>query len=152
MLRGHNWQHFAHRPQCYVTSNSTSLSLKPEKIFNPSKKIIWAYSFVKKRRRVMALFISIFLKKRSLSNARWFLAEKRKIEKGNLYLTKNWFGKNESCCAKDNHNYMSSMYEKEFSNSNFNLAVIAKYRFFKKLPQISQVHKSYYFLSKIEIF
>ena len=81
----------------------------------------------------MALFISIFLRNRSLSNARWFVAEKRKIEKGNLYLTKNVFGKNESCCAKDNHNYMSSMCEKEFSDSNFNLAVIGKISIFQEI-------------------
>ena len=100
----------------------------------------------------MALFISIFLRNRSLSNARWFLAEKRKIEKGNLYLTKNWFGKNESCCAKDNHNYMSSMCEKEFSDSNFNLAVIGKISIFQEIAPNFTIHKSFYFLSIIEIF
>ena len=47
------------------------------------------------------------------------MLKKRKIEKGNLYLTKNSFGRNESCCAEDNHNYMSNMCGKEFSDSNF---------------------------------
>ena len=34
------------------------------------------------------------MRNRSLSNARWFCVEKRKIGKRNLYLTKNRFGKN----------------------------------------------------------
>ena len=59
---------------------------------------------MKKRRRVLALFIGIFLRNRSLSDARWFYGQKRNIGKGNLYLTENrlsWM-----CCASDNHNYM----------------------------------------------
>ena len=43
---------------------------------------------MKKGWRVFALFISIFLRNRSLSNGRWFYG-KRKIGKGNLYLTEN---------------------------------------------------------------
>ena len=62
--------------------------LKNLKLFSiKSKRIIWAYSFVKKWRRVLALFISIFLRNRSLSDARWFYGKKRKIGKGNLYVT-----------------------------------------------------------------
>ena len=49
-----------------------------------------------------------------------FALKKRKIGKRNMYLTKNQFGRNEICCAKDSHNYMSNMYEEEFSDSNFN--------------------------------
>ena len=41
----------------------------------------------KKRRRVFARFKSIFLRNRSLSNARRFYGEKRKIGKGNRLLT-----------------------------------------------------------------
>ena len=41
----------------------------------------------RKRRRILALFISIFLRKRSLSDARWFYVKKCKIGKGNQYLT-----------------------------------------------------------------
>ena len=68
--------------------------------------LFWAYSFVKKRRRVLALFINIFLRNRSLSDARWFYGKKRKIGKGNLHLTENRLSWNEMCCASDNHNYM----------------------------------------------
>ena len=76
----------------------TKLSWKPEIIFSKSKRIIWAlYSFVKKRRRVLALFISIFLRNRSLSDARWFYGKKRKLGKGNLYLTENRLSWNKMC-------------------------------------------------------
>ena len=46
--------------------------------------------------------------------------------KGNLYLTKNQFGRNEICRAEDNPNYMSKMCEKEFLDSNFDYEVIGK--------------------------
>ena len=51
---------------------------------------------------------------------------KHKIGKGSLYLTKYWFGRSEICCAEDNYNNMSNMCEKELSDWNFNLALIAK--------------------------
>ena len=38
-----------------------------------------------------------------------FTVKKRKIGKGNLYLTENRLSWNEICCAADNHNYMSHM-------------------------------------------
>ena len=41
------------------------------------------------------------------------------------------------CCAADNHNYMCHTCAKEFSDSNFNEAVIDKISNFQKLPQIS---------------
>ena len=69
---------------------------------------------MKKRRRVLALFISIFLRNRSLSDARWFCGKKRKIGKGNLYLTENPLSWNVMCCASDNHNYMCHTCAKEF--------------------------------------
>ena len=84
------------------------------------KIIIWAYSFVKKRRRFLALFVSIFLRNRSLSDARWFYGKKRKIGKGNLYLAENRLSWNEMCCASDNHKYMCHTCAKEFLNSSFN--------------------------------
>ena len=65
----------------------TSLSSKPEIVFNRSKIIIWAYSFAKKRRRISALFISIFLRNRSLSNARWFYGKNLKMGKKSVF---NW--------------------------------------------------------------
>ena len=54
----------------------------------------------------LALFISIFLRIQSLSDARRFYGQTCKIEKGNLYLTENRLNWNEMCCASDNHNYM----------------------------------------------
>ena len=60
---------------------------------------------MKKRRLVLALFISIFLRNRSLSDARWFCGKKRKIGEGNLYLTENRLSSNVICCASDNHSY-----------------------------------------------
>ena len=71
---------------------------------------------------------------------------------GNLYLNKKQFGRNEICCEKDNHNNMSNMFEKEFSDSNFKKEVIGKYRFFKKWSQISHIHKALIFASVIVIF
>ena len=68
---------------------------------------------MKKRRRVLALFISIFLRNQSLSDARWFYGKKCKIGKGNLYLTEIWLSWNEMCCASDNHNYMCHICAKE---------------------------------------
>ena len=75
-----------------------------------------------------ALFKSIFLRNRSFSNARWFYGKKRKIGKGNLYLTENWLSRNEMWCVADNHNYMSHTCAKGFLDSNFDYAVIGKYQ------------------------
>ena len=69
---------------------------------------------MKKRRRVLALFISIFLRNRSLIDARWFYGKKRKIGKGNLYLTENRLSWNEMCCASDNQKYMCHTCANEF--------------------------------------
>ena len=72
----------------------------------------------------------------------WFCAKRRKIGKGNLYLTENRFGRNAIYFAKDNHNHMSNMCAKELSGLNFDLAVTGqKNRFFKKLTEISHIHK-----------
>ena len=62
---------------------------------------------MKKRRRVFALFKSIFLRNRSLSSLTLsdFMVKRR--GKGNLYLTENRLSRNEMWCATGNHNYMS---------------------------------------------
>ena len=98
---------------CYLGFKLSYLK-KPEIVFNLSKRIIWAYSFVKKRQQVLALFISIFLRNQSLSNARWFYSKKRKIGKGDLYLTENRLNWSEMCCASYNWNYMYHTCAKEF--------------------------------------
>ena len=74
----------------------------------------------------LALFISIFLRNRSLSDARWFYGKKRKIGKGNMYLTENRLSWNEIWCSSHNNNYMCHTCAKEVLNSSFNLAVIDK--------------------------
>ena len=50
----------------------------------------------------------------------WFYGKKRKIGKGNLYLTENQLSWNEMCCAADNHNHMCHTCAKEFLDSIFN--------------------------------
>ena len=96
--------------------------LKNQKLFSIRVKEL----FEPKRRRVFALFKSIFLRNLSLSNARWFYGKKSKIGKGNLYFTENRLSWNEMCCAADNQNYMCHTCAKEFLNSNLNYAVIDK--------------------------
>ena len=123
-LRGHNWVLFFHRPQCrpYCYTESTtwnSLSQQPEIVFSWNKRINWAYSFVKKSRRVFALFKSTFFRNRSFSKARWLYSKKRKILKGNLYLTENWFSRNETWCAVVNHNHMYHKCAKGFLDLYF---------------------------------
>ena len=83
----------------------------------------------KKRRQAFTLFKSIFLRYRSLNNAKWFYGEKRKIWKVNLYYTETRLRRNEMCYAVDNHN-MCYICTKGFLNSNFNKAVIDKISFF----------------------
>ena len=101
---------------------------------------------MRKRRRVLALFISIFLRDRSLSDARWFYGKKRKIGKGNLYLTENRLSWNEMCCASNNHNYICHTCAKEFLNSTFNLAVIDKISNFNEIaPNFTFSQKSQFF-------
>ena len=48
-----------------------------------------------------------------------FCAEKCKIGKENLYVTKNWFARNKICCAEDNHSHMNNIHAKGLSDSNF---------------------------------
>ena len=106
-------------PDCYLEFKLSYLDNL--KLFSIRvKRIIWTCSFVKKRRQVLALFISIFLRNRSLSDARWFCGKKHKIGKGNLYWTENQLSWNEMCCASNNHNYMCHTCAKEFLNSSFN--------------------------------
>ena len=82
---------------------------------------------------MIALLKCIFLRNQSLSNAGWFCNKKRKIGKGNLYLTKNGLGRNDISYAEDYHSYMSNICAKEFSDSNFNEAVIGKISIFQEI-------------------
>ena len=134
LLRGHNWQHFAHRPQCTVTLNSKFAIFKTWKLFSIRVKelnepiVLW-----KKRRRVIALFISIFLRNLSLSNARWFYGKKRKIGKGNLYLTENPLSGNEMWCVAKNNNYMCHIMCKRIQTLIKRL--LTKYQIFTNCPK-----------------
>ena len=44
----------------------------------------------------------------------WFYGKKRKIGKGNLYITENRWSWNEMWCTSDNHNHMCHTCAKEF--------------------------------------
>ena len=96
---------------------------------------------MKKRWRVLALFISIFLRNRSLSDARWFYGKKHKIGKGNLHLTKNRLSWNEMCCASDNHKLYVTHVQKNFKIRATIKQLLTKYQIFTILPQISHFHK-----------
>ena len=61
--------------------------------------------------------------------------------KGNMYSPKNRLRGNEICCAK------------HFLESNFyQLGLLTKYQFFKKLPQIPHIHKICSFICIIGIY
>ena len=89
-------------------------------------------------------FKRIFLRNRSLSNATWFCSGKCKIWKG-----KNQFGGNKICCAEVNHNYMSNMCEREFSDSNFKLRSYWQNIDFSK---DSHIHKNCNFQVQLQFF
>ena len=55
---------------------------------------------------------------------------KRKIGKGNLYLTENRLSRNKMWCAADNHNYMCHICAKGILDSNFNQAAIDRISIF----------------------
>ena len=107
---------------CYLEFKLRYLKKKNLKLFSIRVKELFEPIVLrgKKRRRVLALFKSIFLRNRSLSNARRFCDEKRKIGKGNLYLTENRSSRNEMWCASDSHNNICHISAKELLDSNFN--------------------------------
>ena len=84
---------------------------------------------LRKKATGFALFKSIILRNRSLSNARWFYGKKRQIRKGNLYQ----LGRNEIWYAKDNHSYMCHICAKGILDSNFNYNVIGKISIFHEI-------------------
>ena len=104
----------------------------------------------KKRRRVFALFISIFLRNRSLNITRWFYGKKCKIGKGKFYryLTENWLSRNEIWFPADNHNYMCYICAKGFLDSNFNLAVVDKISNFHEIAAHFAYSQKSYFVKK----
>ena len=133
-LRGHNWVHSAHGLQCIVKFKLRYL--KNLKLFPIRVKELFELM-------VFALFKSIFLRNRSLSNARWFYGKKSRIGKGNLHLTENRLSRNEMWCAVGNHDYMSLICAKGLLDSNFNYAVIDKISNFQEIaPNFTFSQKS----------
>ena len=119
--------------------NLKLFSIRVKELFEPI--VLWRKGDAS--RRVLALFMSIFLRNRSLSDARWFYGKKRKIGKENLYLTENQLSWNEMCCASDNHNklYVSHMCKRIFK---FELQLSSYWqniKFSQYYPQISHFHK-----------
>ena len=97
--------------------------LKNQKLFSIRVKELFEPIILrKKRRRVFALFKSMFLRNRSLPVMLGdFYDKKRKIGKGNLYLTENRLSWNEISYAADDHNYMCHTCAKELLlDSNLN--------------------------------
>ena len=83
----------------FCLKNLNFFSIRVKELFGPI--------VLPKKVTSFALFKSIFLRNRSLSNARWFYSKKHKIWfKGYLYLTENQLRRNKMWCAADNHNYV----------------------------------------------
>ena len=119
-------------------------------MFNWSKRIIWAYSFTKKKKkesdRFFAIFKSIFLKNRSLSNAWWWFCGKTQNWEGNLYFTENRLSRNEMRRASDNH-IMCHICAKELSDRTLIKQLFTKYNFFKEIAPNFTYSKNHNFLS-----
>ena len=131
------------RPYCIqpVTLNLNFDILKTWSCFNSSKRIIWVYSFAKKRRLVLALLKAILYK----SLSRWFYDRNAKIVKETLwrsFIGKRW-SKSDMWRAADHHNNTCYIaFAKGVLDSN--LKLLTKCQFLTKLPQV--------LLTKIVIF
>ena len=145
-LRGYNWMYFAIGIlYCYL-----EFKLRYPK----NLKLFFSKIIIRRKGNRCLLFLKLF----SWETDLWVMIgnltlKKRKIRKGNLYFTKNQSVRNEIRCAEDGHSYMSKMCAKEFSD--FKLIIkqlLAKYWFFKELPQISYTHKKCNFLSITGLF
>ena len=96
--------------------------LKNLKLFSIRVKESFEPIVLQKRRRDFALFITFFLRNRSLSNAigDFTVKNNRKIRKGNFYFTENRLERNEIWFAEGNYGYMCHICGKGFLDSNFN--------------------------------
>ena len=106
----------------------------------------------KKGRWVFALSKAFSWEIRSLSNGSWFYSKKCKTGKGNLYSTENQLSWNEMCCAADNHNHICHTCAKHFFYIRISKQLLTKYKIFKKLPQISHIHKNCNFQVYLHFF
>ena len=112
-IKGWQLDACCHWSYCAVTLNSNFAILKNLKLkFNLF--ILW------RKGDGCLLCLKAFSWETDLWATWWFALKSEKIRKGNVYLTKIPFSRNEICCAEDDRSYMSNMYAKEFSNSNLN--------------------------------
>ena len=144
-LRGYNWVHLTHRPQCTVTLNSNFAILKTWNRCQLDN--YWSFGFAKESRRVLAIFKDIFLRNKFLSNVKWFYGKKTQNWEGNLYLTENRW--KEMWCAEDQIQlYVSckkSIFRFELWLSSYSQNII----FFFKLLPILHIHKNRNYSSMI---
>ena len=120
--------------------------LKNPKLFSIRVKELFEPIVLKKKGDGFALFLKAFSWEIDL----WvtlgdFTVKKRKIGKGNLYLTENRLSRNEILCATDNHNYMCPVCAIGFIDLKFNKAVIDKISNFHEIaPNFTYSQKSQY--------
>ena len=116
----------------------TALSIRVEELFEP-------IALRGKKGDRFLLFLQAFSWE-SLSNARWFYGKKRKVGKGNLYLTETQLSRNEIRCAANIHNYMCHICAKGFLDLNFNQAVL------DKIPNFHEIAPNFTYSQKFFIF
>ena len=136
-----------------VTLNSNFANLETWNCFQLDrvKNYLNPY-FAKKSWRVFALFKSIFLRTRSLSNTRWFALKKRKVGKGNLYLTKIDQVETKFVVRKIIAVIWVICVKKNAQIWTLIKQLLAKYRIFMKFAQISNIHKNCNFSNITGIF
>ena len=92
-------------PTIYCYLECKKCYLKNLKLFSIRVKELFEPIVLREKGNGFLFFLKAFFSRnRSLSNARWFYGKKRKIGKGNLYLTEDWLNRNENRCPSDNHN------------------------------------------------
>ena len=119
----------------------------------PSHQIwsLWELYFWKTLFQVQCPLKSIFLRNRSLSNARWFYGKKRKIGKGNLYITENRL-KSKCAVLQIITVICVTHVQKNFQIQTWIKQLLTKYQFFTKLPQIPHIHMNLNFSSIFATF
>ena len=107
---------------------------------------------MKKRQQVLALFIGIFLRNRSLSDARRVHSKKHKIGKGNLYLTENHYVETKCAVLQIITIICVTHVQKNFQIQASIKQLLTKYQIFTILPQISHFHNDRNFSSIFATF
>ena len=151
-LRGHNWVHFAHRLIVYSYLEFKLRCHRNLKLFSIRVKELFEPIVLHTQKKKGDEFL-LFLKAFSWETDLWvtlgdFGVKKRKIGKGNVYLTKNRWSRNEMRCASDNHNNMchtGAYVQKNFKIRTSIEQLFTKKQFLTKLSQISHIHKNHNF-------